>query len=508
MTLRGKYTQGICLIGISATIFSNQQRKMERGLKQKTISGMVWSLVQRFGVMIISFCSNLVLARLLTPEDYGVIGMLMIFISISNTFVDGGFGTALIQKKEPTQDDYSTIFYWNILVSVFLTIVLFFLSPLISNFYRLPLLSDVLKVMGTVLIINAFSVIQINILQKNLKFKKLATINIIANVFASIIAIVLAFKGFGVWSLVIRNLSCSALISIILWFSTQWKPLFVFKLQSFKSLGRFGGMVLLANLVETIYTEFQGLVIGKAFSAKDLGYYTQAKRLEEIPTLGITSAVNQASFPIYSSIQDNLPALKNLVRNNTNILSFINFPLYTILLIIAEPLFIILFSDKWIESVPYFRILCLAGAIYPITSLNTNIIKSLGKGKTYFNMQLFKRIIGVLIIIFGIKLGMLGLMWTLVINAYIMYSVNLYFAKKLLNYTVKEQISDIYINVLICLISSLPALALSFLETNKFIIMGLQIISFIAVYIIICILSKYKTFFKSTELLLSYFLKR
>ena len=477
---------------------------MDTALKQKTISSILWSLVQRFGVMIISFCANLVLARLLTPDDYGVIGMLLIFISVSNTFIDGGFGTALIQKKEPTQEDYSTIFFWNIFISVILTGILYISSPLISEFYRLPLLSDVLKVMGTVLVINAFSVVQTNILQKKFEFKKLATINIIANIAASILAIVLALRGFGVWSLVFRYLSCSLVISIILWITTKWKPMLTFKFKSFRTLGKFGGMVLLANLVETIYTEFQGLVIGRAFSAKDLGYYTQAKRLEEIPTLGITSAVNQASFPVYASIQDDKQSLKTLIRCNINTLSFINFPLYAILLIIAEPLFIILFSDKWLESVPYFRILCLAGAIYPITSLNTNIIKSLGKGNIYFYMQLFKRVIGICLIIGGLRYGMLGLMWVLVLNAYLMYGVNIYFANKLLKYSLLEQLGDIVKNLYITILCSLPTVALVFLNINMFVLMGMQIVMFVMCFILVCILTKNSTYNDFLKLIKSY----
>lgn len=477
---------------------------MDTVLKQKTISSILWSLVQRFGVMIISFCANLVLARLLTPDDYGVIGMLLIFISVSNTFIDGGFGTALIQKKEPTQEDYSTIFFWNIFISVILTGILYISSPLISEFYRLPLLSDVLKVMGTVLVINAFSVVQTNILQKKFEFKKLATINIIANIAASILAIVLALRGFGVWSLVFRYLSCSLVISIILWITTKWKPMLTFKFKSFRTLGKFGGMVLLANLVETIYTEFQGLVIGRAFSAKDLGYYTQAKRLEEIPTLGITSAVNQASFPVYASIQDDKQSLKTLIRRNINTLSFINFPLYAILLIIAEPLFIILFSDKWLESVPYFRILCLAGAIYPITSLNTNIIKSLGKGNIYFYMQLFKRVMGICLIIGGLRYGMLGLMWVLVLNAYLMYGVNIYFANKLLKYSLLEQLGDIVKNLYITILCSLPTVALVFLNINMFVLMGMQIVMFVMCFILVCILTKNSTYNDFLKLIKSY----
>ena len=192
-----------------------------------------------------------------------------------------------------------------------------------------------------------------------------------------------------------------------------------FKFKSFRTLGKFGGMVLLANLVETIYTEFQGLVIGRAFSAKDLGYYTQAKRLEEIPTLGISSAVNQASFPMYARLQDNKVALSLAVRKYVRALSLLVIPLYFLFILVAEPLITILFTEKWIESVDLFKILCLVGMIYPINTVNTNVIKSLGKGKLYFNLQLCKRVLGIALILFSVRYGLSAMMWSLVITSYI-----------------------------------------------------------------------------------------
>lgn len=463
---------------------------MDTVLKQKTISSILWSLVQRFGVMIISFCANLVLARLLTPDDYGVIGMLLIFISVSNTFIDGGFGTALIQKKEPTQEDYSTIFFWNIFISVILTSILYISSPLISEFYRLPLLSDVLKVMGTVLVINAFSVVQTNILQKKFEFKKLATINIIANIAASILAIVLALRGFGVWSLVFRYLSCSLVISIILWITTKWKPMLTFKFKSFRTLGKFGGMVLLANLVETIYTEFQGLVIGRAFSAKDLGYYTQAKRLEEIPTLGISSAVNQASFPMYARLQDNKVALSLAVRKYVRALSLLVIPLYFLFILVAEPLITILFTEKWIESVDLFKILCLVGMIYPINTVNTNVIKSLGKGKLYFNLQLCKRVLGIALILFSVRYGLSAMMWSLVITSYIIFIVNAIFSDKLIGYSFIRQIGDAFMPFAISIIILCLVYPISLLQINSYYNVIIQAVLFMLCYVLIMRLLK------------------
>lgn len=446
--------------------------------------------MQRFGVMIISFCANLVLARLLTPDDYGAIGMLLIFISVSNTFIDGGFGTALIQKKEPTQEDYSTIFFWNIFISVILTGILYISSPLISEFYRLPLLSDVLKVMGTVLVINAFSVVQTNILQKKFEFKKLATINIIANIAASILAIVLALRGFGVWSLVFRYLSCSLVISIILWITTKWKPMLTFKFKSFRTLGKFGGMVLLANLVETIYTEFQGLVIGRAFSAKDLGYYTQAKRLEEIPTLGISSAVNQASFPMYARLQDDKMALSLAVRKYVRALSLLVIPLYFLFILVAEPLITILFTEKWIESVDLFKILCLVGMIYPINTVNTNVIKSLGKGKLYFNLQLWKRVLGIVLILFSVRYGLSAMMWSLVITSYIIFIINAIFSDKLIGYSFIRQIGDAFMPFAISFIILCLVYPISLLRIHNYYTAIIQAVLFMLCYFLVMRLFK------------------
>ena len=458
---------------------------MPETLGTKTITGIIWSLIQRFGVMFVSFITNMILARILTPDDFGTVGMLLIFLSVANTFVDGGFAAALIQKKNPSREDYSTIFYWNLLVSVVLVAVLYITAPFIALFYKIPLLESILRVQSLVLIINAFSIVQQNILIKRLQFKRLALINLIANAIGAIVSIILAYQDYGVWCLVYKNLVSALGIALIVWIFSQWRPVLVFNKNSFRSLGGFGIMILFSNLVETIYTEIQGLIIGKVYSAKDLGYYTQAKRLEEIPTLGFSAAINQVTFPIFSSAQGNVEFMKDIVRKNMRMISLFVFPLYTLLIIIAEPLIVLLFSDKWLPAVPFFQILCLVGMIYPQNTVNTNVVKALGLGKLYFYLQLGKRLLGILFIFVGMQVGGLrGLMWSLVIISYVVFVINTFFANKLIHYGLKLQCHDI---VKPLIFSGFSFLVISYLfpEDESVGIMLVQSAVFICIYFLL-----------------------
>ena len=286
----------------------------DRTLRQETVSSMIWNAIQRFGTMLLSFVSNLVLARLLLPEDFGCIGMLTIFIALSQTFIDGGFGAALIQKQNTTQKDYSTIFYWNLFVSLLFFIIMLVAAPSIADFYDMPSLCNVLRGMSFVLLINGFLVIQTTILTKKLAFKILAKINLIGTFVGVVISIIAAYFGMGVWSLVIKTVITSVVTGILLWTLNSWRPSLQFSWSSFKSLFNFGGLMLLSSLLNTIFENLQGLVIGKVYTAKDLGYYTQARKIDEIPSWSITQIVTQVSFPVFSKISDNLGSLKNAVK--------------------------------------------------------------------------------------------------------------------------------------------------------------------------------------------------
>lgn len=427
---------------------------MSSSLKQQTISGMLWSAVQKFGNMGISFVSNIILARMLTPDDYGCIGMLAIFITVSSTFVDGGFGSALIQKKEPTQKDYSTIFWWNLFISFLLYGVLFMSAPVIGDFYHMPLLPSVLRVQGIILIINSLNIIQTNQLRKQLRFKRLANVTITAHAIAAIAAIILAWKGWGVWALVAQQIIGSSVISLILWSINKWIPAFYFSKESFKQLFGFGSFILISNLLNTFCNNIQGLLIGRYFTASIMGYYTQSRKLEEIASHSFSSVIDQVSFPILSKFQSDNSALKEVLRKLVTTISFVAFPLMLILILVAKPIISLIYGEKWLECVPYFQILCIAGIAICLQRIHYYAVASKGKSKDLFIWTIIKRGIGLLILIIGMYLGNInGLLWGCSIGSWVILLSNAYLTSKHIFYTATEQIKDLFPIISIALIT-------------------------------------------------------
>lgn len=287
---------------------------------------MVWTALQKYSTMFIHFISGIILARLLTPYDYGCIGMLAIFMVLAEAFIDGGFGSALIQKKRPTQEDYSTIFWWNIGMAVVMYAILFFSAPAISRFYNIPLLCDVLRVQGVVLFIYAFNIIQKNQLRKKLNFKLLSIITIATSLIALGVTIFMAYKGYGVWALVAQNIITSAIPALVFWFYVKWRPVWTFSWASFKKLFGFGFYMFLTNLLNSFGSQIQGLLIGKFYNASTMGYYSKAHGLEKLASTSISSVMTQVTYPLYAEAQDNKPQLANMIRRITMTLSYITFP--------------------------------------------------------------------------------------------------------------------------------------------------------------------------------------
>jgi O-antigen/teichoic acid export membrane protein len=484
---------------------------MSKSLKQQTISGMVWSSIGKFGTLGITFISNLVLARLLMPSDFGYIGMLYIFLAISQVFISGGLGSALIQKKETTHIDYTTVFYWNLVFSVFFVVLLFFTAQSIADFYKMPMLKDILRVQSIGLIISSFSIVQTTQLQKKLRFKELSVRSIIASFVGTIAAIVMAYNKFGVWSLVYSSLISGVVNVILLWNMSRWRPTLEFSFQSLKKLFGFGSLMLLSALVETIYTNIQGLIIGKAFSAKSLGFYTQARRLEEVPTSALSSIVNQVSFPVFSKIQNNKELLLIGVRKNIKAITFLNFPLMVLLLIIARPLFLFLYTQKWEASIPYFQILCVGAMLYTVNTINTNVIKSLGKSNIYFVVQFFKRLLGIMLIIFSIRYGIEAMLWSIVAVYYISFFINGYVSGKLIGYGVWRQVKDAGIYYLLAIIAGvITYCAFSFIniELSNLAQILLQITVYAFSYLSVSYILKLEGFMTYQEVVVEFLMKR
>lgn len=423
---------------------------MQENLKKKTVSGMIWSALQRFGTMGISFVSNIVLARLLTPDDYGCIGMLAIFITVSNTFVDGGFGSALIQKKEPTQKDYSTIFWLNLFMSVVIYGILYISAPAVSRFYDIPLLSSVLRVQGIVLIINALNIVQTNQLRKNINFKRLAVIYIASQIVGAVCAIVLAYMGWGVWALVAQQIIASSITSVILWVMNRWLPQLCFSFDSFKQLFSFGGFILASNLINTFCNNVQGLLIGKFFNPAILGYYTQAYKLEDVASHSISSVVDQVAYPVFSKVQSDNDGLKNVIYRLILSIAYVAFPMMLILVLIAEPLIGLLYGEKWLPSVPYFQIICIGGIAVCLQGVTYLAIASIGKSKELFLWTIIKRGLGMILLIAGMVLfGMNGLLWGFVLSCWSVTFINAYLVSKYIKYGLWQQIKDVLPIILI-----------------------------------------------------------
>lgn len=423
---------------------------MQENLKKKTVSGMIWSALQRFGTMGISFVSNIVLARLLTPDDYGCIGMLAIFITVSNTFVDGGFGSALIQKKEPTQKDYSTIFWLNLFMSVVIYGILYISAPAVSRFYDIPLLSSVLRVQGIVLIINALNIVQTNQLRKSINFKRLAVIYIASQIVGAVCAIVLAYMGWGVWALVAQQIIASSITSVILWVMNRWLPQLCFSFDSFKQLFSFGGFILASNLINTFCNNVQGLLIGKFFNPAILGYYTQAYKLEDVASHSISSVVEQVAYPVFSKVQSDNDGLKNVIYRLILSIAYVTFPMMLILVLIAEPLIGLLYGEKWLPSVPYFQIICIGGIAVCLQGVTYLAVASIGKSKELFLWTIIKRGLGMILLIAGMVLfGMNGLLWGFVLSCWSVIFINAYLVSKYIKYGLWQQIKDVLPIILI-----------------------------------------------------------
>lgn len=454
----------------------------------KTVSGILWSAVDRFGNVLLQFVVNLVLARLLTPEDYGCIGMLAIFIAVSQTLIDGGFCSALIQKQDVTSKDYSTIFYWNIAFSGILYALLYAMAPAVSNFFYMPILRDVLRVLGLVLPVSSLGIVQRVQLRKQLKIKQLALVNISSLVISAIISIRMAFIGYGVWSLVALQVLNNLIASVVFWFITKWKPLWYFSVTKLKGLFSFGGYLLAASILQEFSKNVQGVIIGHNFSAMEMGLYSQAKKLEEVACSTFTHIIVQVMFPVYSEFQNEMERLRLELKNNIRLISFVIFPIMSILIVIANDLIPFLFGDGWDSVVPYFKILCIGGFFTCLQNVNFFAVAALGYSNTLFKWSFYKWGLLLLLLFIGINWGMYGVLYSMVLSEFNIFMVNAYLVSKYLKLSMVSQI-------LVCM----PSLVLSFVLSLAFLVITnyieihfiLQTIIYIIVYFISAFLCKF-----------------
>lgn len=413
-------------------------------LKQKTVSGLTWSFIENFSKQGIVFIIGIILARLLTPREFGLIGMITIFIVVSEGFIDSGFGQALVRKRNCTQADYSTVFYYNLLIGIVLYAVLFVSAGAISRFFDEPKLKLILQVLGIGLIIKSLSLIHLVILIKRIDFKLQTRITVIASLTAGLIGIYMAYHGYGVWSLVIKTLGTYAFTSILLWLWNRWKPSFVFSMQSFRELFAFGSKLMLSGLLNRAYKNIYYLIIGKYFSATDLGFYTKADQFKNLPSQNVTVVIQRVSYPVLSSIQDDIPRLKSAYQKLIRSTMLITFVLMFGMAAMARPLVLTLIGEQWLPSVAILQLLCFVGIFHPLQAINQNMLKVQGLSNLVLMLEIIKKALVVPVIIAGVIYGIHVMILGMVLHAMAGYFLDSYYSGRLIGYSIAQQIRDIF----------------------------------------------------------------
>lgn len=458
-------------------------------LKQKTISGLLWSFSDDVLKHIVQFTIGIVLARILSPAEFGLIGMITVFIAISNSFINSGFSQALIRKQNASDADLSTVFYFNIFVAILFYSILHLTSGSISNFYNEPELKPITRVYGLILIINSFGLIQQTILIKNINFKLQTKISFTASIIAGIVAIYLAYNGYGVWSLVWSSVISAIMINLLLWTFNSWLPKLIFSLQSFKELFAFGSNLLISGLIATIYQNIYLLIIGKVFSASELGFYTRASKFKDLPSKNLMRTVQRVTYPVLSTLQDNSDKLKSGYKRLIKSTMFISFTVMLIMAAVAKSMILFLIGEQWLPSVSFLQLLCFAGMLFPLQAMNLNILKVKGRSDLFLRLEIIKKLLAIPVILIGIFVGIHAMIIGMVVNSFIAYFINSFFSGKMISYPVKEQLKDLAPSFLLALSVSLIVYLYSLIFNFSPIIMFFSQ-GFIALLLIILIAEK------------------
>jgi len=462
----------------------------EQSLKSKTIKGTIWSAVDNLTQYGVTFIVSIVLARLLKPDDYGLIGIITIFTTVCTAIINGGFSNALVRKKEPTENDYSTAFIVNLGLSILLYSIVFACSPLIARFFGKEELVSLTRVSSLIMIAGAFGIVQQVRLTKRLDFKTQTKITLIASITSGSIGIVMAVLGFGVWALVAQGLSAQILKTIFLWIFNHWTPSMRFNKNSFNELFGFGWKMMVSGVLDSLWTQLYQVVVGKFYSPATLGQYTRAKQFSQMFSSNLTTVIQRVTYPVLSDIQDQKERMISAYRRIIKTTMFITFALMFALGAVAEPLLYCLIGEKWHEAATYLPLICLVGACYPLHAINLNMLQVQGRSDLFLGLEIIKKIIGLAPLFVGAFVGIFPMLYMTVITNVISFFLNSYFPGKLLGYTSWKQIKDIAPSFGVSLIMAIVVYTMKFLPLSYWIILPLQILTGTVLFISISIITK------------------
>lgn len=461
-------------------------------IQSKAINGFIWKLSERMSAQIVTFIVSVILARLLSPEDYGAIAIVMIFISLANVFVINGFGTALIQKKKINNVDFSSVFYFNITFSILIYIILFMAAPAISNLYNMKILTPVLRVLGLRIIVAGINSIQQAYVSRNLLFKKFFLSTLFGTVLSGIVGVGMAYNGYGIWALVAQYLTNTTVDTIVLWFTVKWRPNLVFSFTRMKSMFSYGWKLLFSAVLDTGYSQLRGLIIGTVYTTNDLAYYDRGQQYPNLLVTNINSSIASVLFPIMSKKQERINSVKDITRKSIQLSSYIMWPMMIGLCIISKPLVILMLTDKWLPCIPFLQIACFTYAFWPIHTANLEAIKAIGRSDIFLKLELMKKILGVVVLIISMRYGVVAIALSGIITTIISSFINAYPNRKLLEYTYLEQLKDIFPSVILSLIMGISIYPIAWVIDNNILLIITQIIIGASIYLIGSILLKFE----------------
>lgn len=415
----------------------------EESLKNKTVKGVLWSSVERFSVQGVQFLVMLVIARILDPKDFGLVGMLAVFLAVAQSLIDSGFSQALIRKQNRTDVDYSTVFYFNIVVSLLLYFILFAIAPWVADFYDEPLLTNLMRVLCLVVVINSFAVVQRALYTVSINFRILAKASFSSAMVSGLVGVCLAIKGQGVWTLVWQQILNASICTVLLWVYSNWRPKFLYSWMSFKELFAFGSKLMISGLIDTIYCNFLPLIVGKVFSAASLGYYTQADRFAKLPSSNISGILQRVTYPVLCTLQEDDEKLRSNYRKLLKMSGLIVFPLMCMLAGLAYPIVDVLLGKKWEYTATLLIPICFNMMFYPIAAINLNLLQVKGRSDLFLKLEIIKKIIGILVLICSIPFGLLFMCYSTVFSGLLMLYVNTYYTKKIIGVGFWMQVKDL-----------------------------------------------------------------
>lgn len=442
---------------------------------KSVLSNFIWRFLERCGAQGVTLIVSIVLARLLDPNVYGTIALVTIFTTIMQIFVDSGMGNALIQKKDADDLDFSSVFYFNIVMCSVLYLIMFFLAPFIAKFYNLPELTAVVRVLSLILIISGVKNVQQAYVSRHLMFKRFFFATLGGTIGAAVVGILMAYFGFGVWALVAQMLFNTTIDTLILWITVKWRPKKMFSMQRLKSLFSYGWKLLISALLDTVYNNIRQLIIGKVYTKSDLAYYNNGKKYPEYLVSNINTAIDSVLLPTMSNEQNHPERVKSMTRRAIKTATFIIMPLMVGFAVCSRQLVSLILTDKWLPSVPFMQIFCISFAFYPIHTANLNAIKAMGRSDLFLKLEIIKKSIGVVTIIIAIKFGVMAMAYSMLITSFISQVVNSFPNKKLLNYSYLEQVKDMLPQIILSLVMGAIVYAVTFLKLSSVITLVIQI---------------------------------